>query len=217
MPTLLEATGAGAMESLPGRSLLPLLLDKPVEWRRYLFTEYHTHAAEQNFYPQRTVRNERYKLIENLMPGQVNPGYAFTNGRFPNASIPDAIAAAAPSVSEAYRLMSRPPRYELYDLKADPYEFRNLAADPGHARTLTAMRKQLNAWRERTADPLLNTENLKRLKAEVYGLSSKKEAKKHDWGYPRYFFSKKAALKRDNGTAERPRTHIHFEKPRIKP
>jgi N-sulfoglucosamine sulfohydrolase len=190
MPTLLEAAGATPVENLPGRSLLPLLFDKPVEWRRYLFTEYHTHAAEQNFYPQRTVRNERYRLIENLMPGQVNPGCAFTNGRFPNAGIPDAIAAAAPVVREAYQLMRQPTRYELYGLEVDPYEFRNLADDPDHARTLTAMSKQLAVWRERTADPLLNTENLKRLKAEVYGISNKKEAKKHDWGYPRYFFGK---------------------------
>ncbi len=198
MPTLLEAAGARPVENLPGRSLLPLLFNKPVEWRRYLFTEYHTHAAGQNFYPQRTVRNERYKLIENLMPGQVNPGYAFTNDRFPDAGIPDAIVAAAPVVREAYRLMHRPPRYEFYDLKADPCEFRNLAADPVHAQTLTALRKQLTAWRERTSDPLLAPENLRRLKAEVYGLSSKKEAKKHDWGYPRYFFSKRAAPKRYN-------------------
>lgn len=200
MPTLLEAAGAITVKNLPGRSLLPLLFDRPVEWRRYLFTEYHTHAAEENFYPQRTVRNARFKLIENLMPDQVNPGYAFTNGRFPNAGILDAIDAAAPVVREAYQLMRRPPRYELYDLKADPHEFRNLAADPAHAQTLTAMRKQLTAWRERTADPLLNTENLKCLKAEVYGLSGKKEAKKYDWDYPRYFFNKKAALKGDNST-----------------
>jgi hypothetical protein len=183
---------------------MPLLFDEPVEWRRYLFTAYHTHAAAQNFYPQRTVRNERHKLIENLMPGQVNPGYAFTNGRFPNAGIVDAIAAAAPVVREAYGLMSRPPRYELYDLKAAPYEFRNLAADPAHAQILTAMCKQLTGWREQTADPLLDRENLERLKAEVYGISSKKEAKKHNWGYPRYFFGKKAAPERDNGTVERP-------------
>ena len=204
MPTLLEAAGARPVDNLPGHSLLPLLYDKPVEWRRYLFTEYHTHAAKQNFYPQRTVRNERYKLIENLMPGHVNPGYAFTNDRFPNAGIQDAISTAAPPVHEAYQVMHRPPRYELYDLEADPYEFRNLAADPAYAQTLTAMCKQLTAWRKRTADPLLDPENLKRLKAEVYGLSGKKAAKKHDWGYPRYFFSEKAAPKRDNGTAERP-------------
>jgi N-sulfoglucosamine sulfohydrolase len=189
MPTLLEAAAAKPVENLPGRSLLPLLFDKPVEWRRYLFTEYHTHAAEQNFYPQRTVRNERYKLIENLMPSQVNPGYAFTNGRFPNAGIPDAIAAAAPVVHEGYRLMRRPPRFELYDLQVDPYEFRNLADAEEHASTLAELRQRLVAWRRQTDDPLLDPENLRRLAGEVHGLT-KKRAKKYEWGYPEYFFGK---------------------------
>ena len=190
MPTLLEAAGAKPVENLPGRSLLPLLFDKPVEWRRYLFTEYHTHAAEQNFYPQRTVRNERYKLIENLMPGRVNPGYAFTNDRFPGAGIADAIAAAAPVVREAYRLMRRPSRFELYDLKVDPYEFRNLASTTKHAATLAELQQQLTGWREQTEDPLLNAENLQRLTQEVKGLT-KKRAKNYDWGYPDYFLGKK--------------------------
>ncbi|MHC4564327.1 MAG: sulfatase family protein [Planctomycetota bacterium] len=189
MPTLLEAAGAKPVENLPGRSLLPLLFDKPVEWRRYLFTEYHTHAAEQNFYPQRTVRDERYKLIENLMPRQVNPGYAFTNGRFPNAGIPDAIAAAAPVVREAYRLMRRPSGFELYDLQVDPYEFRNLAGTKEHASTLTELKQRLVAWRRQTNDPLLDPENLRRLAQEVRGLT-KKQAKKYKWSYPEYFFGK---------------------------
>jgi N-sulfoglucosamine sulfohydrolase len=188
-PTLLEAAGARPVEGLPGASLLPLLFDKPTKWRRYLFTEYHAHAAEQNFYPQRTVRNERYKLIENLMPGQVNPGYAFTNGRFPNAGIPEAVAAAAPVVREAYQLMRRPPRFELYDLQVDPYEFHNLAEDKEHATTLAELQKQLAAWRRQTNDPLLDPKNLRRLTEEVKGLT-KKQAKEHRWGYPDYFFGK---------------------------
>ncbi len=135
------------------------------------------------------MRNERYKLIENLMPGQTNPGYAFTNGRFPNGGISEAIAAAAPFVREAYRLMRRPPRFELYDLEVDPYEFRNLAATTEHAATLAELQQQLAAWREQTNDPLLNPENLQRLTHEVKGFS-KKQAKTYNWGYLDYFLGK---------------------------
>ncbi|UCD51607.1 MAG: sulfatase [Phycisphaerales bacterium] len=209
MPTLLEAAGARAVENLPGRSLLPLLFDKPVEWRRYLFTEYHTHAAEQNFYPQRTVRNQRYKLIENLMPGQVNPGYAFTNSRFPNAGVPDAIVAATPVVSEAYRLMRRPSRFELYDLQVDPHEFRNLADVEEHASTLAQLQQQLATWRRQTKDPLLDPENLRRLAHEVQGLT-KKQAKKYKWGYPDYFFGEpprsRPAIQSEAGTSAKKKT-----------
>ena len=94
MPTLLAVAGAEPVSGLPGRSLMPLLRDEPTDWREYLFTEFHTHAAAPNFYPQRTVRTDRYKLIENLLPGQVNPGYDFTIGRF--EGVASAIEAGPP-------------------------------------------------------------------------------------------------------------------------
>ena len=81
MPTLLTMTNAEPVPGLPGRSLLPLLTGEPTEWREYLYTEYYLHSAH-NFYPQRTVRNARYKLIQNLQPNQINPGYEFTAKRF---------------------------------------------------------------------------------------------------------------------------------------
>ena len=185
MPTLLAVAQAEPVDNLPGSSLLPLLLDGPVDWRRYLYTQYHTHAAESNFYPQRTVRNDRYKLIENLMPGQVNPGYGFMNDRFDG--IPAAIAAAPPRVRDAYRRMHKPPRFELYDLQSDPYELCSVADEPQHAEALAELQQQLATWRQETNDPLLQLDNLKRLRAEVEGLT-KKRAKKHNWGYPTYFF-----------------------------
>lgn len=185
MPTLLAVAHAEPVCDLPGSSLLPLLLDEPADWRQYLYSEYHTHAAGANFYPQRTVRDDRYKLIENLMPGQTNPGYDFTNERFDG--ILPAIAEASPEICDAYHRMQKPPRFELYDLETDPHEFRNLADDPQHAEALVQLQQQLAKWRKATKDPLLQLDNLKRLHAEAKGLT-KKQAKKYDWGYPTYFF-----------------------------
>lgn len=194
MPTLLAVADAEPVDDLPGRSLMPLLCDEPTDWREYLFTEFHMHAAAPNFYPQRTVRNDRYKLIENLLPGQINPGYDFTNGRFEGV-IP-AIEAAPRTVREAYRRMHRPPRYELYDLKSDPYEFLNLANSDEHRAVFRDLRQRLAAWREQTRDPLLDTANLERLAAEVHSVESKKAAKKYSWGYPDYFFGKEPKIKK---------------------
>ncbi len=194
MPTLLAVAQAEPVSDLPGRSLLPLLRDEPTDWREYLFTEYHTHAAGTNFYPQRTVRHDRYKLIENLMPGQINPGYDFTNARF--EGVLPAIEAASDTVREAYHRMQRPPRFELYDLQSDPYEFRNLAGSDEHAAVFEDLKQHLATWREQTRDPLLDPANLERLKAEVDSMESKKAAKKHAWGYPDYFFGKEPEAKK---------------------
>ncbi len=201
MPTLLEATGAEPVAELAGSPLQPLLRGEKVAWRKYLFSEYHTHAAAANYHPQRAVRSERYKLIENLLPETLNPDYVDTirklegdaAGRGQNdfkGGLPKAIANAEPQVRAAYALMEKPPRFELYDLQVDPYEFQNLADSPEHAELLADLRTQLSHWREQTNDPLLSPANLERLTAEVTVVKSKAAGKILDWRYPEYFFEK---------------------------
>lgn len=190
MPTLLEAAGVQAPDKLAGRALTPLFRREAVEWREHLYTEYHLHSAH-NFFPQRTVRDARYKLIRNLQPDQINPGYSFTINRF-FEGLPKVIQAASPQVRSAYRLMERPPEYELYDLQNDPWEFENLSADPQHHQTLQKLSGKLEQWRLATKDPLLNPVNRTRLKREIESCfvdgQPAKSALKLD--YPDYFFEK---------------------------
>jgi N-sulfoglucosamine sulfohydrolase len=190
MPTLLDAAGVPAPGKLAGQSLAPLFKDEPAQWREHLYTEYHLHSAH-NFFPQRTVRDARYKLIQNLQPDQINPGYAFTINRF-FEDLPEVIHAASPRVRSAYRLMERPPKYELYDLQNDPWEFENLATEPQHRQTLQALTGKLKQWRVETNDPLLNPVTRARLKAEIESCfidgKAVKDALKLD--YPDYFFDK---------------------------
>jgi N-sulfoglucosamine sulfohydrolase len=195
MPTILEVSGTAPLSGLPGQSLVPLLTGEKPVWRDHLFTEFHTHAARANFFPQRAVRGERYKLIDNLLPDEANPDMEKIDKEFPFVAA--AVAAAAPEVHNAYRLQQKPPRYELYDLQADPYEFRNLTSSAGHAAILADLKQQLANWREQTQDPLLNPTNLTRLKAEVYAVGSKAEGKQLTWGYPFYFFGKEPVARKD--------------------
>lgn len=134
----------------------------------------------------------RAAFLTGLYPhqnGQINPGYGFTvDKKMADAKVAAAIGSAAPAVRDAYRRMKRPPRFELYDLKNDPYEFSNLSGQPIHARKLAELKAQLAAWRKRTGDPLLNPATLQRLKTEVESIRSKKAGKKHDWAYPSYLF-----------------------------
>ncbi len=187
-PTFLAAANATPVPHLPGRSLLPLIKGENVPWRQYLYTEYHLHSAH-NYYPQRTVRDDRFKLIWNLLPGEVNPGFDFTIDKFlSHAELNAALAETTEDVRRAYEQMRRPPQFELYDLQNDPYEFRNLAEDPAHAKTLERLTMQLQSWREQTNDPFLNHDNVLRLQAEIAATEKdgKYTKKKEPWGYVTY-------------------------------
>ena len=190
-PTFCEVAGLEPLPSLPGRSLVSLLKGGKPAWRKYLFTEFHLHSGH-NFYPQRTVRDNRYKLIHNLLHGEVNPGYAFTNNRFfGEGEIEQMLEQASKHVQQAYQNMRVSPEYELFDLEQDPFEFHNLAANPDHSKVLKQLQDELLAWRKRTNDPLLDSGNLQRLKAEVAKRweTGKYKNIKH-WDYPNYFMKK---------------------------
>lgn len=200
MPTLLAASGAAPVPKLPGLSLLPLLAGEPQPaWRTHLATEFHTHAARANFFPQRAIEGGRYKLIENLLPDEANPDMEKIDKEFPFVAA--AVAAAPAEVRAAYKLQQRPPRYELYDLQTDPFEFQNLTGSSEHAAIFADLKQRLLDWREQTRDPLLSSTNLQRLKTEVYSVKRKADGRALDWGYPYYFFGKEPPVQRDTSPA----------------
>ncbi|MBT5170175.1 MAG: DUF4976 domain-containing protein [Opitutales bacterium] len=123
------------------------------------------------------------------MPGKVNPGYMFTNNRF-FEGLMGTIENAEEPIRSAYLNMERPVEYELYDLKNDPHEFSNLINDSSHAKELARLKKELQAWREETNDPMLNPRNVLRLKAEVNACftDGQPDKKKLTLTYPEYFF-----------------------------
>ncbi|MDG2221150.1 MAG: sulfatase [Rubripirellula sp.] len=196
MPTLIQATGARSLVDLPGSKLQPLFRPGPADWRTHFFAEYHTHAAAPNYFPQRSLRSDRYKLIESLLPNTIHPDYDktiqklhgdYTGQKYLGTlNLNATIAATNDEVRQAYELMRKPPRYQLYDLQQDPYEFNNLANDPKHTEVLNELKQRLNQYRSETNDPLLNAENLTRLTQEVQSVIKKSTAKKHEWQYPNY-------------------------------
>lgn len=137
------------------------------------------------------------------MPDTLNPDYADTirkleadatsHGKKGFTEVLHKTISNAPAdVVSAYALIEKPPRYELYDLQADPYEFHNLAASPVHASTLVDLQRQRTHWREQTKDPFLDPNNLQRLTAEVTAVTNKSESKSTQWGYVDYFFGKES-------------------------
>jgi N-sulfoglucosamine sulfohydrolase len=203
-PTILRTAGAEALEGLAGMELQPLFdpsNSRPTPWRSHYFAEYHTHAAASNYFPQRCVRSDRYKLIENLLPDTIHPDYANTirklvedteqRGVEPKLDLHEEIANAPEAIRNAYELARKPPKYQLYDLQEDPFEFRNLADSSDHAQILKDLSERLNRWRQESQDPLLDPENLRKLTAEVQSVKKKAVAKDLQWDYIDYFFEAK--------------------------
>jgi len=162
-PTICEIAGLKAPDSLMGQSLKDIIHGKKPAWRRVMFTGYHVHS-NHNPWPQRAVRDERYKLIFNPLSGEVNPGYDFTmSKKFMETSEPELMGSASNQVRAAYKISKRPPHFELYDLKNDPYEFKNLADEPEHSGQLKRLKSLLMHWQKDSADPFLSPETPKKL------------------------------------------------------
>lgn len=194
LPTILAATrttrNAEAEAStalLPGRSLLPLLEGRQVEWREYLFSEYHGHYPPI-YFPQRTVRDDRYKLIVNLLQDRPNPvADICTSSAQVSYVSRDDVAAGSDQTRRAYATWSDAPPVELYDLKQDPYEWNNLAEAPQLVDVKQRLLDQLHAWQQATRDPLADKDKLRRLTAEHDALPRPyRRPARFRWRYPEY-------------------------------
>jgi N-sulfoglucosamine sulfohydrolase len=193
LPTAIQAAGLPARASLPGRSLLPLAADRDVRWREYLFAERTAYHAA-SFFPQRTVRDERYKLILNLTPERANPVaqtyLTMQAGFFLYGTNRQEIDAAPKPIQEAYATWRNPPPVELYDLQNDPWEFHNLSDKPEPAEVRQRLLDELRRFRHEHNDPLLDPAKLEKLAAEHDHVATNEKGgrygKGQSWKYLEY-------------------------------
>jgi arylsulfatase A-like enzyme len=139
-PTLLELVGLPVEARVQGRSLLAALDGGAFTARDHLFGELTYH----DYYdPRRSIRTERHKLIVNFSaaPSFMDPSQSWR---------PRSTTVVPADPATAYH-----PLLELYDLVADPQEWRNLADQPDYAAIRHDLLAQLYRWMRDTGDPLL--------------------------------------------------------------
>ncbi len=150
-PTFLELAGVTPPEGrLQGVSFLPILKDPQAETRDYIYAEHNWHDYQAH---KRSVRSKDYLYIYDSLP-------------FLNLS-PPADAVRSPTYVTMMKLrdqgklninqmqcflVPRPPK-ELYDVKADPYQFHNLAAEEEFSYMLNQMREIQSEWANKYQDP----------------------------------------------------------------
>lgn len=154
VPTTLEAAQLPVPAGLPGSSLQPIVDSQPFEDRPYLFGEFTAHAP-QLFYPMRSVRDHRYKLIVNYLPNQPFPSTTVDGD--PAWKEAQQRKFAGTPVQQVFNRYVHRPLLELYDLDNDPEEFINLADDPDYQTVINRLRKALIQWQEQTHDPLIDS------------------------------------------------------------
>jgi N-sulfoglucosamine sulfohydrolase len=154
LPTVLDAAGIPVPEHYIGRSLRPLVANNAsAEWRRYLYAEKNSHT-KRCWYPQRSIRNERFKLIHTINHTEANTNPLTDGGNAWKWFIQGAPQGSL--AAEVYGRHFNPPEWELYDLSEDPDEFTNLAGNPEFGEVLKQLQSEMMAWRVSIADPTLH-------------------------------------------------------------
>jgi N-sulfoglucosamine sulfohydrolase len=195
VPTILSVAGLAVPEHLPGLSLQSLFKQggRLVKSRNYIYADGAGSAAFY-FYPRRSVRDTRFKLIRNLVHERENPKFlAYAFQMYGTGTLPEELPAATPEVQRAYATWQNPPEFEFYDLENDPYEFNDLSEDPHFEAEKERLKKALLDWQKESLDPLNDPNILAKVVNEMDSVNSRYPGRDYGknpdfkWNYPEYF------------------------------
>jgi N-sulfoglucosamine sulfohydrolase len=138
-------------ESLHGRSFLAIIDEAHASGWDEVYAS-HTFHEITMYYPMRVVRERQYKLIWNLAHGLP---YPFATDLWISSTWQQSMQVGMEALYGPRSVQDylHRPKYELYDLQADPWESENLAADPKHAATLARLIEKLHAFQVESHDP----------------------------------------------------------------
>lgn len=194
-PTLLDALGVPTEEwpeHLVGHSLLPISREASDSvLRTYRFGERSADSAVL-LYPQRCVRDARYKLIHSPVRDRHNILHDLYrdrhNAHFIAGTSRDEIDAGGPYAQAVYERYRSPPEYELYDLESDPHELHNLANVPAYAEVKQRLVGALEQWQRDTRDPFARPGLTRRFLSEMDAMAAAgRRSPEGGWGYLEYF------------------------------
>jgi uncharacterized sulfatase len=142
---------------MDGESILPLLLQKKKEGKKYTYSLQTTKgiAEGSKYFGIRSVADSKYRYIVNLTPEMT----------FKNLTTIDPIflewlkvAETNPKAKEITWKYQHRPAIELYDLEKDIYCLNNLAEDAALTDVIQRMDKALKNWMKECGDKGQETE-----------------------------------------------------------
>ncbi|ARN57448.1 sulfatase [Sedimentisphaera salicampi] len=159
-PTFIEAAGGKMPEILDGKSMLGLLTGKTDKHKEYTFGLQTTRGIyySKEPYPIRSVRDNRYRLIWNLMPDNEFQNM-LTERPYPEFKSMMELAEKGDKHAQHFtHKYQHRPEFELYDVKADPANINNLADNPGYEDTFKRLKARLDEWMAQQGDKGIETE-----------------------------------------------------------
>lgn len=169
LPTLIDAAGGNVPTEMDGKSLLPLITGKTKTHRDKAFFVYNS-GPEGPPFASRGGTDGRFKLMWNLTPDnqfavRVINGFDFgytdkMEDRHPRKMYLSWLEKAKtdPAVADTVQRFRKPPRFQLYDLNADPWELNNLADNPEYAQKLQELKESITVWMQQQGDKGLTSE-----------------------------------------------------------
>lgn len=153
-PTILDFVGAlPAGQEFDGRSFRKVLEGGSLVGWDEVYASHNFHEITM-YYPMRMIRTRRYKLIWNIASELTFPS---ANDLFHSPTWVS-VTRAGGEVYGQRRLENflHRPRFELYDLEADPDEVLNLVDDPKYRDIKEDLSRRLKAFQQRTQDPWIH-------------------------------------------------------------
>lgn len=152
-PTLIDIAGGKPIANLDGRSFKKVLTNPEKSHREFAFG-IHNNIPEGPAYPMRSIRDNHYKLILNLLPDAIYSIKWMMNDKDPTLVWPTWIAEAQHD-EEAAKLTNRishKSAVEFYDLQQDPHELNNLAEEPAYKTLIAHYTDHLQNWMKEQGD-----------------------------------------------------------------
>ncbi|MBD2751427.1 sulfatase family protein [Spirosoma validum] len=150
-PTLLDFAGVSA-GNVPrqGRSFKAIIEQENITGWDEVYASHSLHEVTM-YYPMRVLRERRYKLIYNIAHALPYPMALDLYNSFTWQDIlrtKQNVYGKRTVTAFLHR-----PRFELYDLQADPDEVHNLATNLKYQATLKRMQEKLKRFQQQTRDP----------------------------------------------------------------
>jgi len=162
-PTFIDIANGQPPGGLDGKSFLDVLLGKTKTFRECIYAS-HTRDGNMNVFPQRGVRDSRYKYILNLRPENTwtthftkVPGIPESHKQVWDTWVEK--AGTDPQAAKLLDIIEHHPAEELYDLQIDPYELNNIAGKPEARSILNKTQRRLKTWMLSQNDPALKDTN----------------------------------------------------------